>query len=183
MFRLFTAIDFPDHIREQISSLFFGLPSAKWVKPEQIHLTLRFIGEVDGHVFRCIADELETVKAEPFSLTLKGVGHFPPKKKPRVLWIGIEHNEKLVALRNKVESALVRAGLEPEKRKFSPHITIARFKTPNVEKISRFIAGNNLFATESFEVNEFHLYSSTLTSDGALHIRESTYPLPLTSDT
>ena len=155
----------------------FGLPGAKWVDQEQLHLTLRFIGEVDGGVFEDIKEALAGAKTESFSMRLKGFGHFPPRKAPRVLWVGVEDDGSLLQLRNRVERALVRAGLEPEHRKFSPHITLARLKDTPLSKLTNFFAGNALYASATFEVKEFHLYSSTLTPKGAIHTKEVTYPL------
>lgn len=177
MYRLFVAIDLPEGVKRQLSSLCFGVPGARWVPEEQIHLTLRFIGEVDGGVFRDIREVLADIRSEPFEIQIKGVGFFPPRKTPRVLWVGVEPHEKVALLRKRVESALVRLGLEPERRKFSPHITLARLRDTSLSKVTRFLAGNSLFATESFHVREFILYSSELTPKGAIHRQEAIYSL------
>jgi 2'-5' RNA ligase len=178
MYRLFIAIDFPDAIREGLSSLCYGLPGAKWVDMAQIHLTLRFVGEVDGGVFRDITSVLGNVEAEKFSLQIKGVGCFPPRKAPRVLWAGVEKSELMLGLKKKVDSQLMRVGIEPEKRKFSPHITLARFRQkPPITRVADFLAGNGLFVLPEFSVSEFHLYSSKLTPKGAIHQIEASYPL------
>jgi len=178
MLRLFVAIDFPEDIRQQLARLCYGLPGARWVEENQLHLTLRFIGEVDGAMFREIKEALADIRRQRFRLALKGVGHFPPRKNPRVLWVGVEKNDSLVLLRNKIESTLVRLGLPGEERKFSPHVTLARFKdqTP-LGRLTTYMAGNNLFSTMPFAVNYFHLYSSHLTPKGAQHTREASYPL------
>lgn len=177
MIRLFVAIDLPDEFKKDLYSICYGVPGAKWVPEEQLHLTLRFIGEVDGGVFRDIKDALEDVRMDTFAMRLKGLGFFPPRKKPRVLWVGVEPKDRVTMLRNRVESALVKIGLEPARRKFSPHITIARLKDTPVSKVTRFLEGNGLFATDTFPVSEFHLYSSVLTSKGAIHQVEATYGL------
>jgi len=177
MIRLFTAIDLPAEARERVSGLCCGLPGAKWVDEEQIHLTLRFIGEVDGALFREINEALALVRSAPFTLELKGLGTFPPRKQPRVLWVGVEKNEALVRLRNRVETTLVGCGLAPEGRKFAPHITLARLRDPPLVRLTNFLAGNNLFGCEPFGVEEFHLYSSVLTPKGAIHQLEASYPL------
>lgn len=181
MYRLFVAVDLPEEIKKEVGAMGFGIPGAKWVEPEQLHLTLRFIGEVDGGVFADIREALDEVRGEPFPMRLKGFGHFPPRKPPRVLWVGVEGNEELVRLRNRIEQALVRAGLEPEHRKFSPHITLARLKETPLKRLTNFFAGNALYASPSFEVSEFHLYSSRLSPKGAVHTREETYPLGMKS--
>lgn len=177
MVRLFVAIDLPKEVRRDLSFLCCGLPGARWVPEEQIHLTLRFIGEVDGAVFQDIKAGLEDVKHAPFPMRLQGLGFFPPRKSPRVLWAGIEKNDALVQLRNRAEAVLVRCGLAPETRKFAPHVTLARLTNTPVGRLANFLAGNGLYATEPFMVDAFHLYSSFLTSKGAFHQVESSYGL------
>jgi RNA 2',3'-cyclic 3'-phosphodiesterase len=175
--RLFIAVDLPETIKKNLDSMSFGIPGAKWVAPEQLHLTVRFIGEVDGARFRDIKDVLDELHLKPFSLQLKGVGYFPPRGAPRVLWIGLAKSEPLQLLRKKIDTALIRAGVEPEGRKFSPHITLARLKNSPVHKIANFLSGNGLFSQEPFQVEDFKLYSSTLTPKGAYHKVERIYPL------
>ncbi len=177
MIRLFIGIDLPDAIKKDLYSICYGVPRVKWVPEEQLHLTLRFIGEVDGGVFTDIRDSLEDVRMNSFSIKLKGFGHFPPRKNPRVLWAGINPLDSVKILRNRIESVLVKIGLEPERRKFSPHITIARLKDPPISKIAGFLAEHYLFATAAFPVSEFHLYSSILTPKGAIHKVEAIYDL------
>lgn len=177
MYRLFIAVDMPHELQERLGNMFFGIPGAKWVTEEQLHLTLRFIGEVDGGMFEDVREALSEIKADSFTMQLKGMGYFPPRKKPKVLWVGIEKNEKLTILRNRVEAAVVKTGLSPEQRKFSPHITLARLRDSPLKKVTNFLAGNSLFESEPFRVEEFHLYSSLLTSKGAIHQVEATYPL------
>jgi len=175
--RLFIAVDLPETIKENLESMSFGIPGAKWVAPEQLHLTVRFIGEVDGAVFRDIRDILNEIRFAPFSLQLKGVGYFPPRGAPRVLWVGLEKSEPLHLLRKKIDSALLRVRVEPEGRKFSPHITLARLKNSPVQKIANFLAGNGLFSQEPFQVEDFKLYSSVLSPKGAYHRVERIYSL------
>ena len=177
MHRLFVAVDLPSEIQEELATICFGLPGARWVPADQLHLTLRFIGEVDGNLFKDIKEMLSAVTTEPFTMRLKGVWHFPPRKRPRVIWVGIEANDPLLRLSGKVESVLVRGGLAPEGRKYSPHLTIARLKETPAVKAGNFIAANGLFASPSFTVQEFLLYSSKLTAKGAIHTIEKIYPL------
>ena len=177
MYRLFVAVDLPPDIAAQLQGLCCGVPGARWVPPEQMHLTLRFIGEVDGGVFRDIKEGLAGITAPVFSLQIKGLGFFPPRKTPRVLWAGIAPVEEVSGLRNRIENLLVGMGLEPEGRKYSPHITLARLHDTPPARLGRFLAGNNLFVAEPFLVSEFHLYSSQLTAKGAFHAIEASYPL------
>ena len=176
MLRLFIAVDLPETIKENLESMSFGIPGAKWVRPEQLHLTVRFIGEVDGALFHDIKNILAEVSAASFSLQLKGVGYFPPRGAPRVLWIGLEKSEPLLLLRKKIDLRLLRVGVEPEGRKFSAHITIARLKNSPVQKIANFLSGNGLFSQEPFQVEDFKLYSSILSPKGAYHKVERIYP-------
>ena len=175
--RLFVAVDPPLGIRERLVALCCGLPGARWVEPEQLHLTLRFIGDVDGSMLRPIQEALVEVRAEAFSLQFEGIGFFPPRGNPRVVWVGIRKNEELLRLHNRIESVLVREGLEPEERKYAPHITLARLKNTPASRIGAYLAQHGLFRTEEFRVNEFLLYSSVLNSRGARHYIEEGYPL------
>lgn len=177
MKRLFVAIDIPPQIKEHIASICYGLPDTRWVPLEQIHLTVRFIGEVEGTMFNQIAVSLAKVHSSPPVLEIKDIGHFPPRRRPRVIWLGVVHNEPLLILRRRIESTLTGIGLPPEGRKFSPHITIARLKDPPMARVTNFMAAHSMFALPPFPVEEFHLYSSILTSRGAVHQIEETYPL------
>jgi len=175
--RLFIAVDLPDTIKKNLEAMFFGIPGARWVASDQIHLTVRFIGDVDGALFHDIKNVLEEISIQPFDLHMKGMGHFPQRGTPRVIWAGIERSEPLQLLRKKIDTALLKIRVEPEKRKFSPHITIARLKNPSQHKVGNFLAGNNMFSQEPFKVEDFRLYSSVLTSKGAIHKVERIYPL------
>jgi 2'-5' RNA ligase len=177
MYRLFVAVDLDENAKEAISCICTGIPGVKWVDTGQLHLTLRFIGDADTSLFGRIRDELAGVAACPFSLALRGVGRFPPKRDPRVLWVGIERSEGLSSLQRLIEEALERSGLEPEPREFNPHITLARLKDIPISKIAPFLERNRLFATSPVPVAEFHLYSSTLSPRGAIHNRLVSYPL------
>jgi len=175
--RLFVAVDLPESVRRQLAGLCFGVPGAHWVAAEQIHLTLRFIGEVDGAMFRDVREALAGVRSGSFAMQVQGLGYFPPRQLPRILWAGVAKNEALVLLRNRVEATLVRCGLEPEGRKFAPHITLARLRETPLSRLTNFLAGNGLFTTEPFTVTEFHLYSSQVSAKGAMHQIEANYPL------
>ena len=177
MFRLFIAIDLPPEIKESLLAIGGGVPGARWLTAEQLHLTLKFVGEVDGGVFQDVINALGEVASEPFELTLKGVGHFPPRREPEVLWVGVAKNERLVQLRNRIESALARIGLARETRKFAPHVAIARLRDAHIERVARYLAENSLLRINGFPVTEFALFSSVLASEGALHQVEAVYQL------
>ena len=177
MYRLFVAIDLPPEVKERLAAMRGGLPGARWVDGDQLHLTLRFIGEVDGGVLRDIRAGLEAVHGLPFSLALQGVGHFPPRGQPRVVWVGVEKSAPLIQLHGRVESALAAVEIERDRRKFSPHITLARLNGTPGSRVGRYLEEFGLFRTDPFAVDEFVLYSSTLTRHGAIHTPEATYPL------
>ena len=175
--RLFVAIDPPAEIREQLVSICCGLPDARWIPPEQLHLTLCFIGEVSGSAFLDIREALAEIKACLFSLRLQGVGFFPPRGLPRVIWAGIEQSEPLLVLQRKITTRLFQLGVEPENRKFSPHITLARLQQTPAAKVGKYMAMHGLLGSEPFMVDSFLLYSSVIGRKGASHIIEQVYPL------
>lgn len=181
MHRLFVAIDLPQAVKLELAGICSGLPGARWVQDEQIHLTLRFIGEVDDGVFQEIREELADIKSFAFTMRLAGLGFFPPRRQPHVLWAGIDPVDSVVVLRDRVESVLVRLGLEPEGRNFFPHVTLARLRDTPVAKVDRYLAANMSFVSSEFRVDAFHLYSSVLTSNRAIHQVEATCSLILPS--
>jgi len=178
MYRLFVAIDLPNEVRDAVAGIAGReLVGARLVPREQLHLTLRFIGDADEAQYHAIKKALDRAKVAVFSLTLKDVGHFPPGRRPRVLWVGMEESAPLRVLQQEVELALVGAGVPPEERGFSPHITIARLKETPPGKIMALEEKYHQFSAGPFSVEEFYLYSSTFTREGAVHKREAVYRL------
>ncbi len=177
MIRLFVSLELPDVVRERLAGLCCDVPGARWTEPEQMHLTIRFIGEVEEHVFDEIRDGLGSVSVEPFPLTLRGVGHFPPRGQPRVLWVGVERSDALRILHQRVDAALVRSGVAPERRKFAPHVTLARLRRTPTRAVGSFISQNALFEEGPIEIDRFWLYSSRLSRKQAVHRPEAEYPL------
>ena len=178
MIRLFVGLPFPETIRERLAGLCSGLPGARWVKPENLHLSLRFIGEVEEHLAEEIGRDLEAVRAPAFDVTLSGVGTFGQGRKARVLWVGVEPSEALAHLQAKVESAVVRAGIEPEGRRFSPHVTLARFRqAPPGHKLGAFVQGNEPFRAGPIPITGFTLFQSFLGREGAHYEPLADYPL------
>lgn len=175
MKRLFIGIDFPDNVKQRLSEICYGLKGARWVNLAQFHITLKFIGDTNERDFFEIQEALREIEVQRFKLKFKGLGFFSLRKEPKVLWVGIEKNEILQRLRNKIESKLTGIGIEREKRKFSPHLTLARLKDTTSEQIGNFIAVNGLFRTDQISISEFQLYSSVLTQKGAIHKIEETY--------
>jgi 2'-5' RNA ligase len=176
MSRLFTGIALPDSIKTNLLEICFGIPGARWETEDKLHLSLRFIGDVEGQTFKDIQTQLGEIKFAPFSLQIKGTGIFPPRGDPRILWAGIEENEKLRILQRKVENVLVRqVGLKPEGRKYFPHITLARLKKVRHQDIAGFIMEHSLLKSETFDVHEFHLFSSILSPKGSKYFIECSY--------
>jgi RNA 2',3'-cyclic 3'-phosphodiesterase len=177
MIRLFIAIDIPSPLRLLLHAMGHGIPGARPVGEDQIHLTVRFIGEVEGGMAKDIEEALTEVRATPFTLSIKGVGHFPPRGAPRVLWAGLSPSDELLQVRNRIERQLIACRLPAEQRKFAPHITIARLKDCSLKRLGEYLAGNALFQTDEFPVDSFSLYVSRLTKSGAIHSVVRNYPL------
>ncbi|MGE3896122.1 MAG: RNA 2',3'-cyclic phosphodiesterase, partial [Alphaproteobacteria bacterium] len=177
MIRLFVALALPPSIIDALGGLAEGVPGARWLRDDQMHLTLRFIGEVDHATFEEVVHALGEVEADAFEMAVAGVGHFPPRGPPKLLWAGVRPNPALNLLQSRIESALGRAGLKPEGRNFSAHITLARLNGSPVERVQTYLARHALFAAPPFMVEAFHLYSSRLSRDGSLYTIEASYPL------
>ena len=177
MLRLFVALDLSEEIRQRLAGLAGGVPGARWTEPENMHLTLRFIGEVPEDQAMDIDAALAELRAPAFALTFDGVGVFGAGRKARVLWAGVERNEALAHLQAKVESAIVRCGLPAEERKFFPHITLARLKDAPADRIGRFLSDRGLFRAGPMPVERLTLYRSHLGNGGAVYEPLRDYPL------
>jgi len=180
--RIFIAIDLPDNIRHGLTGLGGSLPRVRTVPPDQLHLTLKFIGEVEGGKLLDIKECLQETaqKNKKFAIRLKEVGVFPPRSTPRVLWAGVKPKEPVAILRNQIESTLKKIGIPGEKRKFSPHITLARLKNCPIHRLQQFLVANSFLESPEFCVNGFSLYSSRLTTKGAIHTLLQRYEFPVT---
>ncbi len=165
MHRLFVAIRPPESIRQQLLDLMEGEPDLRWQSDVQLHLTLRFIGEVERHVAEDVAAALEQIRFQRFSLSLDGVGQFETHRHG-ALWAGVQPKDQLKALNAKVERACQIAGLQPERRAYHPHITLARWKG-RARHIDRFLEQTGGLVSAPWEVNEFILYESRLGHEGA----------------
>ncbi|HYM30425.1 MAG TPA: RNA 2',3'-cyclic phosphodiesterase [Candidatus Cybelea sp.] len=177
MIRLFVAIALPEPVRQRLTMLCAGVPGARWAKPENMHLTLRFIGEVDGATFTDIMDALGHVSVPRFPLQIDGVGQFGEKRRADLLWAGVRPHELLLRLQGKVENALQRLGFDPDPRKFHAHVTLGRLKGTPIERVASFLSGNGGFYLPPFEVSEYVLFSSFLSHGGAIYRAEATYRL------
>jgi RNA 2',3'-cyclic 3'-phosphodiesterase len=175
--RLYIALQLPERVQEDLARISTGLPGAEWVYSEDYHLTLRFIGDVDGAGFETIREGLAGIQADSFLLELRGVGLFPLRGDPETLWAGVPKNEGLLRLRHRIESLLARRGVPADTRKFHPHVTLAKVKNAAVEWIGQYIADHALFSIPEIPIQSFSLFSSRLTPEGAIHDLEETYPL------
>lgn len=176
MQRLFVALSIPDTTAQAIALIQSGVPGAHWQSRAQLHLTLRFIGEVDGRAAAAVDDALAGIDAPGFTLEPHGVGEFGGKH-PHALWAGVRKSEPLLHLQRKVETALQRAGIVPDRQRYTPHITVARLGRTPLGKVMDWLTDHALFAAPDFRVEEFQLYSSLLTSDGSIYRPERTYCL------
>ena len=174
--QLFAAVDLPASIRERLLPLCSGLPGARWVTADQMHLTLRFFGTLDGALARDIADALAAIRAPAFRLQLERIGHFGSGRRVRVLWAGVRPEPLLDHLQAKVEHAARRNGLPLESRRFQPHVTLARFRGPSPD-LSGYFANFEPFRTDEFDVREFAMMSSSPSSSGTIYRVEERFPL------
>jgi RNA 2',3'-cyclic 3'-phosphodiesterase len=177
MIRLFVGIDPPSEVKLHVSLLCGGIPGAKWVDTANLHVTLRFIGEVDEGLAADIDEVLAGVKAPGFAVTLAGVGQFGGGEKARALWVGVEKNPALLHLHDKIETALMRIGLPPEQRRYAPHVTLARLRYVHPVEVQAFIERHALFRAPSFPVDKFSLVASYLTKSGPIYEDQADYPL------
>lgn len=176
--RLFVALDLPDDIKETLGSLMHGLGDVSWMTDDQLHLTLRFIGELDNGQANEIADALSLVPGIPFDLSLKGIGHFPPRGEPRVIWTGVERQPELTALKRRIDRALQQAGVGRDSQKYAPHVTLARLRRPPTQAgIATYLMRHSLYQSPSFSVSGFKLFSSWLDGHGADYQVEASYDL------
>jgi len=167
MIRLFTAIALPETLRRRLAMLCAGVRGAHWANEENLHLTLRFIGEVPDDSLADIAGALERVRSPSFDLVLAGAGHFETRRRVRALWIGVEPQPALNALQERVDAALLRSGFPGDPRRFTPHVTLARMGGIPPDAVADWLAGHTLFRAPPLAVEEFTLFRSHLGQGGA----------------
>lgn len=176
MHRLFVAIRPPETIRDLLIDAMDDSADFRWQDDGQLHLTLRFIGEVERPLAGDVADSLSRIRGEPLILRIKDVGRFE-QRNSGALWAGVEPKGGLAALAAKVERACVSAGLEPERRAFHPHITLARWKGRRSHEVQRFLERNGGLVSEPFAIDTFSLFESHLSRHGAHYEQVADYPL------
>jgi RNA 2',3'-cyclic 3'-phosphodiesterase len=175
--RLFIAIELPDDVKKGLGRLRVDVPGARWVPVDQIHLTLAFLGEVEEADLGRLNEELARIHVPIFQLRFSGTGCFPDRRRPRVLWIGLEPEPRLIQLAAQICEAVLACGISQEERPFSPHITLARLKIPAPSETGAFLDQNRKLEIPALRVRQFALFQSRLTPQGAQHIPVRKFPL------
>lgn len=175
--RLFTGLEVPAAAGFALSLKRGGLPGARWIDPDNYHITLRFIGDVDYAIAHEVADALDRLNAsEAFVIRLNHLGWFGGDK-PRALYAGVENNGTLQRLQAAQERVLQRLGLAPEGRKFVPHVSLARLRGSSAADLAQFMAFAGRFEPLEFPVGRFVLFSSRDSVGGGPYLVEQSYPL------
>jgi RNA 2',3'-cyclic 3'-phosphodiesterase len=177
MIRLFVGIPLPGDVRQHLHSLSGGLEGAHWISPENMHLTLRFIGEVDEVQAADINDALIGIVSPAFEISLSGVEAFGRAHMVHTIWAAVSGEPALSHVHGKVERALVQSGLDPERRKFTPHITLARVRKSPKGKATTWLVEHGGFKTPAFPVEQFVLFRSHLGHHGAHYETLAEYAL------
>src|SRR5690242_9994422 len=173
MLRLFVGIALPPELKLSLSLIATGVPGAKWVDAGNYHLTLRFIGEIDEGQAEDVDAALSRIRGPRFDVALATVGHFGLRQ----LWVGVERNEALQHLHDKIESALTRLGLPPDERRYTPHVTLARLKGTSESRVQAYLSQHALYRAPPFRVEHFSLIASYLTKSGAIYEDQADYSL------
>jgi len=174
--RLFTAVEIPTEIGESLSTLRGGLPGARWIDPENYHLTLRFIGDVDDETAHDVMVMLGQVRRRAFELKLSGLGQFGGKR-PRAVFAAAGASQPLSDLQADHERIFNRMSLPHDQRKFTPHVTLARLRESYPQEVADYLALRGGYRSAPFLVSHFVLYSSRNSTGGGPYVTEATYPL------
>jgi RNA 2',3'-cyclic 3'-phosphodiesterase len=179
--RLFVALEIPTTTRENLATLIASLRAItrepRWVRPDNLHVTLKFLGEVPEDQLAAVETALGRIRSDQaVTLEFRGLGFFPNEKKPRVFWAGIAASANLKTLAADIEGAMEKCGIAREKREFSPHLTLARLERPLPEALRKAIAENAQREFGSLQTGEFHLVQSKLKPSGAEHTTLKTIP-------
>lgn len=174
--RLFTALEIPATVAENLAMLRGGLPGARWVEPENYHLTLRFIGDIDHGTAYEIGSVLGQIKRSAFTLRFEGLGSFGGRK-PRAVYATTASSPALMELQAEHERLIQSIGLAPEGRKFTPHVTLARLRESSSRQVADYLAFRAGFRSEPFMVARFVLFSARSSTGGGPYVVEAAYPL------
>ena len=174
--RLFTGLEIPKALGEELSLLRGGLPGARWIDPENYHVTLRFIGDVDDDLAQEIAWLLGEVRRKDFELRLDGLQSFGGRK-PRAVVAVVAPSQSVMELQAEHERLMRRVGLDPEVRKFTPHVTLARLRDTSSFEVAEYLSARAAFRSPPFSVSRFVLFSSRASTGGGPYVAEAIYPL------
>jgi RNA 2',3'-cyclic 3'-phosphodiesterase len=174
--RLFTGLEIPPEVSQSLATLRGGLPGARWIDPENYHVTLRFIGDVDDLVAHEVASMLGRVRRQPFELRVEDLKSFGGRK-PRAVVATIGPSQAVMELQAEHERLMQRVGLEPEGRKYIPHVTLARLRESSSRQVADYLAVRAPFRSPPFEVGRFVLFSSRASIGGGPYVVEAAYPL------
>jgi RNA 2',3'-cyclic 3'-phosphodiesterase len=167
MIRLFTGLEIPDAAKDSLLAVMGGLPNIRWQTREQLHLTLRFIGDVDPSLAEDIRYKLSAVKFSPFEYAIRGIGLFGTHRAPRMLWAAVEGGQSLRELYRRISAQMVGLGIEPETRKYTPHVTLGRFKGSRGERLEAYLAAHGALSVAKIPATRFALFQSHLGNEGA----------------
>ena len=174
--RLFTGLEIPKALSEELSLLRGGLPGARWIDPENYHVTLRFIGDVDDDIAQEIAWLLGKVRRKDFELRFDGLQSFGGRK-PRALIAAVAPSQSVMELQAEHERLMRRVGLDPEARKYTPHVTLARLRDTSSFEVADYLSARAAFRSLPFPVSRFVLFSSRASVGGGPYVVEAVYPL------
>lgn len=173
--RLFVALRPPEDVCEALLDTMEGVPGARWQDADNLHITLRFIGEVDRHMYADILTALESVSMRPFQVKIAGVGHFERKSRATAIWAKVTVSPDLEQLQRHVEMACRRAGMPAETRKFIPHVTLARLNSGSAP-VGDWLAAHGKLSCAPWQAERFSLYESNLTPNGAIYSELTRFP-------
>lgn len=175
--RVFAALGFPAPVRARLLALQRGIPGARWVRGDDLHVTLGFFGELDGRAVRDLDEALTSLRAAPFSMDVQGVGHFGELRKARAVWAGVVRSEPLTRLRASVQRCAEIADIRVERRRFKPHVTLARLRGETGHHLANFLAEHSLLGISGIPVKEAILFESVFGGEGSVYRPVSVYPL------
>ncbi|TGM08919.1 RNA 2',3'-cyclic phosphodiesterase [Leptospira barantonii] len=175
--RTFLGIAVPDEVKEQLTSICFGLPDVRWVPKENFHVTLVFLGEQSVEQLEILSEFCSRVSFPEFHLNLKSVGTFGKQKSPSILFADVNPSPELLKLQKILDSGIRRIGLQPDRQDYHPHVTVGRFKNSNGIRVLTYLEEFSGFISSSFPVSEFHIYSSKTFSEGPIYSIEESFSL------
>jgi len=174
--RLFTALELPERVVSQMALMRGGVVGARWLKPEDYHITLRFVGDIDARAAQDIAETLGDIRRPKAAVRFEGLSWFGGDK-PRAIVARVKADASIVDLQAEQERLLRRIGLEPETRKFTPHVTLARLRRVAQAAIADYLAARGALGAEAFTAERFVLFSARDGTGGGPYIVEAAYPL------